>query len=374
MKPRSTDDGSRGQVIAIVALAMVAILAGTGFVLDGGIAMSEQRATQNAADAAARAGALVLATKMTDRSATPPTNAEWDEQVRLAVAKSAFANQSSILEREYTDWQANPLGANVGDGVVPATAAGVRIVAQKQPRTYLISIVGFTKWTINQTATAVTGPSAGCIETLTCQMLPITFPINVYACSGNNKTEPIYPPQSWVRDQEITLPICGGNPGSVGWLDWTPTAGGTSEIVDVVQNPPVVDIPWPSWQYITETGGVSAAGLEEAINAYAGTVVQVPIFDSTCGDTPVNNELSGCPTTDPGNGQNQWYHLRKLLSFQLTSPKGAYINGNNLAECGLNATQCLKGNFVSFVGEGTVTGPCSAPCDLGQDFAVQLYK
>ena len=72
MKPRHGNDGSRGQVIAIVALAMVALLAGTGFVVDGGIAMSEQRATQNAADAAARAGALVLANKMTDRSATPP--------------------------------------------------------------------------------------------------------------------------------------------------------------------------------------------------------------------------------------------------------------------------------------------------------------
>ena len=47
-------------------------------------------------------------------------------------------------------------------------------------------------------------------------MLPITFPINVYACSGNNKTEPIYPPQSWVKDQQITLPICGGNPGKRG--------------------------------------------------------------------------------------------------------------------------------------------------------------
>ena len=198
--------------------------------------MSEQRATQNAADAAARAGALVLGKKMTDRSGTT-TDAEWDEQVRHEVAKSALANHSTILEREYTDWQANPLGANVGGSVVPPTAAGVRIVAQKQVRTYLISAVGFTNWTINQTATAVTGPSAGCIETQTCQMLPITFPINVYICSGNNKTEPIYPPQSWVADQEITLPICGGNPGSVGWLDWTPTEGGTSEIVDVVREP-----------------------------------------------------------------------------------------------------------------------------------------
>ena len=50
MKSTNGNDGSRGQVIAIVALALVALLAGTGFVVDGGIAMSEQRATQNAAD------------------------------------------------------------------------------------------------------------------------------------------------------------------------------------------------------------------------------------------------------------------------------------------------------------------------------------
>jgi hypothetical protein len=130
----------------------------------------------------------------------------------------------------------------------------------------------------------------------------------------------------------------------------------------------------PSWQWITQTGGVSAAGLEDAINQYAGDIVQVPIFDSTCGDDPVNNLTSGCPTTDPGNGQNQWYHVVKFLSFQLSSPKGAYINGNNTSVCGLNATQCLTGRFVTFVTEGTVGGPCVGDCPIGTTFSVQLIK
>lgn len=361
----------RGQVLVLLALSLVALIAGTGFVVDGGIALSHQRATQNAADAASRAGALAIARK----SAGEPTPAGgWDESVRNVIAQSASANSVTVTEKEYTDWQGLPLGVNVGSGTVPDNAAGVRVVAQKTPSTFLVNIVGINQWRILQTATAVSGPSAGCNEVQSCQLLPITFPINVYQCSGNNKTDPIYPPQTWQVDGDITLPICGGNPGSVGWIDWTPKAGGTSELVDVVNNPPSVNIPLPSWQYITSTGGVSAAGLENAINEYVGQVVQVPIFDSTCGDDPVNQEISGCPTTDPGNGQNQWYHVRKFLSFRLDPVKGAYINGNNLSDCGLNATQCLKGRFVSFITEGTVGAPCSGPCEVGTSFSVQLIK
>ena len=368
---------AEGQVLVLVALSMVALIAGAGLVVDGGVAMSEQRATQNASDSASRAGALVLAQRAALGSSSTLTSGAWDERVRNAVAKSALANKVTISEKQYTTWEGVPIGgpnANVGSGGVPDGAAGVRIVASKTPGTYLVGIVGVNQWNISQTATAVSGPSAGCYETKSCVLLPITFPINVYQCSGNNKTDPIYPPQEWVKDGQVTLPICGGNPGSVGWIDWTPKSGGTSETVAVVNNPPPVNIPLPSWQFITETGGTSAAGLEDALNKYAGQVVQVPIFDSTCGTDPVNNEISGCTSTEPGNGQNQWYHIRKFLSFQLASPKGAYINGNNLATCGLNAEQCLKGNFVSFISEGTVTGPCVGSCPFGTSFAVQLIK
>jgi len=354
------------------------LIVGAGFVVDAGVAFASTRAVQNAADSGARAGALVLARKAALGSTDPAntTDAQWDEQVRVAVlAAGQTPGSVTVTTKEYTDYTGAPLGVNVGTGVIPAGAAGVRVVTNQAPGTFLIRVVGINTWNVNQEATAVSGPSAGCQETSTCTTLPITFPLTIYHCSGNNKTEGVVPPQEWAFDQPITLPICGGNPGSVGWIDWTPPNGGTSEVVTEVQNPPVVPLPLPIWKYITQTGGISASGLEDALNAYAGDVVQVPIFDSTCPDTPLNDQLSGC-LNPGGNGNQQWYHIIKLLSFRLDSPKGAYINGNNLDACGvaLNATQCLKGRFVSFVTEGTVLGPCTGDCPNGTTFAVQLIK
>jgi Flp pilus assembly protein TadG len=363
----------RGQVIAILALAMVVLIVGAGFVVDAGVAFASTRSVQNAADSGARAGALVLARKAAAGSTDPTTPSDWDEQVRVAVLAAAQTPGVTVTTKEYTDYTGAPLGVNVGTGVVPASAAGVRVVTNQRPGTFLIRVIGMTAWDVNQTATAVSGPSAGCQETSSCVTLPVTFPLTVYQCSGNNKTDGVVPPQEWAADQPITLPICGGNPGSVGWIDWTPPTGGTSEVVSVVQNPPLVPLPLPVWKYITQTGGISASGLEDALNAYAGDIVQVPIFDSTCPDTPTNDQLSGC-LNPGGTGTQQWYHVIKLLSFRLDSPKGAYINGNNESVCGLNATQCLKGRFVSFITEGTVLGPCPGDCPAGTSFAVQLIK
>src|SRR3990172_8935396 len=61
----------RGQVLVIVAVAMVAIVAMVGLVVDGGFAWGKQRDTQNAADAAAEAGAIVMAQRLAgDRKST----------------------------------------------------------------------------------------------------------------------------------------------------------------------------------------------------------------------------------------------------------------------------------------------------------------
>ncbi len=200
--------------------------------------------------------------------------------------------------------------------------------------------------------------------------------MTVFACTNNGKTAPIFPPQAWEVGQLITLPLCGGNPGSVGWLDWTPPAGGTNEIVDVIENPPDISVPLPSWQYITETGDISALTVENAINEYAGELVLLPFFDSTCDEEPTNNELDGCPVPPGGEGVNQWYHITKFLSFQLDDPKGAFINGNNEVECGVtNARECLRGAFVTFITEGPVGPPCPVGgCTPGTGFSVQLIK
>ncbi len=71
------------------------------------------------------------------------------------------------------------------------------------------------------------------------------------------------------------------------------------------------------------------------------------------------NELDG------GNGNNLWYRFPSLAYFELCDPsipecngaQGAYMQGNNRDECesgGNGATSCLVGQFVDILGSGTV--------------------
>jgi len=375
---RRRRQGEHGQVIVIVAGALVALIAAVGLVVDVGYAWSQQRHVQNAADAAAKAGALVLA----KRAAEGPGSTVTDDEVRNAVFGSGVGNRVSIESAHYTDWTGVDLGVEVGSlGTAgpPPDAAGVRAATRRTTPTFLARVVGMNEWRIIQEATAVSGPSSGCVDTQEgCVVLPVAFPVSVFACTNTGSSQPIDPPQTWDTGEEIILPLCGGNPGSVGWLDWDPPAGGTSELTDVILDPPPLNIPLPSWQYVTETGDISASQVEDALNSYAGDVVLVPMFNDTCLDEPPNKTSSDCPSGGGGGtGVNQWYWITQFLAFKLSSPQGAWISGGepNEAICGTNAHECLKGTFVKFITEGTVTGPCPPEgCPEGTAFSVQLIK
>src|SRR6185436_3979634 len=206
MNDRRRDE--RGQVIVIVAIAMVVVMIGTAFVVDAGFAWAETRNTQNAADAAARAGAVTLANKA---AGNPVPAGGWDEAVRNAVYGSAGINRTAVERAEYTDWQGTHLGTLVGNpaGTVPATAAGVYVVGRRTPNTFFARFAGITQWRILEEATAVSGPTTGCIDTLEgCKALPVTVPVTVFQCANNGKTQPITPPQTWTPGQLITIPLC----------------------------------------------------------------------------------------------------------------------------------------------------------------------
>jgi len=378
---RRSHDRPQGQVIVIFAVALVALLAMTGLIIDGGHAWSQQRHVQNAADAAARAGALVLGRRAGEEGLDPPAPpplVSWGEQVRNEVYLSAAQNGVTIASATYTDWEGTVIpGAAVDGGPPPTGAAGVEVYATRVFDTSLVRIVGMTEWRLTQPATAVSGPSSGCISTLAgCALLPIAFPVTVLACGPGHTSFPELPTRTWETGVELTIPLCGGNPGSVGWIDWEVPAGGSDELRDDILDPPVQDIPLPSWKFITATGNVSAAMVEDALNTYAGQVVMFPMFDSTCPEEPVNQEIDGCPVEPGGSGTNQWYHIPYFLAFQFSTPKGAFTNGDYSLECAdASAKECIKGAFVALVGEGEVSGPCPPEgCPPGTSYAVQLVK
>ncbi len=373
MFSRSNEPHERGQVLVIVAMSLIVLIALVGLVIDGGLAWGHQRNTQNVADATAKAGATVLAERLGGATRA-------DADVLAAVDATADANGLDDLVAYYTDDQgrlltsAGGLAANtstaavVGGGAIPANTAGVMSEGELEFETVLARVIGVDEFTTVATATAVAGYRTGtCPASAGCVVLPVTLPITILGCDGSNNPAPVEPEQQWKLGVFYTLPLCKNGPGNVGWLDWTPTAGGTSELEDAIASPNNPALKWPGWYYITSTGNVNSKGIEDAINDnYNGEIVSIPIFDVTCDAQPTGPGGTDCPPGhEGGNGSNQWYHLAGMASLRLCGPgitecgtftQGAYISGSS-PECdtGSGGTSCLAGIFEKIVEEGEVS-------------------
>lgn len=404
-KPRE----ERGQVVVIVALGMVVMVAMVGLVIDGGFAWGRQRDTQNAADAAALAGATVMAERL---AGAEPVRTDFDVNtaVNLAFSNNAV-DRDAVYYTNITGDMLTPGGsittnesaaARVGDGTIPVGAAGVLSRGRQTFPTFLMRVIGFNESTTTAPATAVAGYlNEVCAAESGCDVIPITLPVTILECNNTGNTPTAYdPPSFWqVTDTPISIPLCGNGPGNVGWIDWYPGTAGcdgtTSEGLPEVEceilepnNPP---ISLPSWQKITQTGNPNATYIEDALNTrYAGAIVRIPQFDGTCAAEPTGTSLSGCdPAYVGGGGTNQWYHLPQFASFQFCgpdipecvaagTPKGAYINGTNpicstLDYASTGVTSCLVGRFVKFITEGTV-GPGTGSGSSTDAIGVQLIR
>jgi hypothetical protein len=404
----------RGQILVIVAASLITIIGLTGLVIDGGLAWGKQRDNQNAADAASQAGAVVLAESLTG---VPRS----DSDVLAAVTASASVNAVTLdgawyanCNGDLVDLSGAPVAteadaAEVGNGSFPlalcpnSTGAleadvrlGVRARTSETFETFMVRVLGFSTLTTVADATSVSGYiQSVCPADGDCAVLPVTIPVNALTCDGSGDATPSNPVREWLDPDgdgvpdwslHVTIPLCKNNPGNVGWLDWTPTAGGTSELITAIGPPGTNDeMTVPDWFYITSTGNVNSKGVEDAINYYAanGIPVLIPMFDATC-DTepdppsPGVSDIERCPPANVGgNGSNQWYHLDRFVAFQFDSPKGAYISGSDKAACeqnGNGATSCLKGRFVRFVGPGATVGRGNGQTGANAAVGIQLIK
>lgn len=396
---RTRPTRNRGQALVMMTVALVAIIAGLGLIIDGGNAWAQQRITQAGNDAAAEAGAVVLAQNLAGAS-TPASG--WDQAVADAVDASATSNGIAIDVAYYTDICGTLLrpdgtkaltpgdAAVVGGGVLPTNnntnpdcpagvvgpVAGVEAHAAKPFSTFVSRVIGLTSFTASTRATAVSGLLQGtCDAASGCIVLPVTVPVSVVTCDGTGQAEGTSLP--WPTNTRIVVPLCKNNPGNVGWLDWTPKGGGTSELVDSILHPdnPAIDL--PSWQYVTATGDTNAKQVEDAMNTYIGQVVLFPLFDLTCAADPDVSQVKVAPdygcSDIGGNGANQWYRIPQFAAFEL---ERAFITGSNKADCdtGNGATSCLVGRFVDFITTGTVGPGVGGGTTDGAVLGTQLIK
>jgi len=338
-----------GQSLVIFAVALVAIIAMVGLVIDGGNAFVQQRATQNGNDAVAEAGAGQLARRMLG---VPPVgnDATWDARVAEAINQTANANGVTVVGiPQYVSWDpvndlATPVGP-VGTGSIPASAQGVQVGANRTFDTYFSGVIGLSRFTSTTDATAVTGYA----ETAAAgTLIPLTFPIVLTQCEQGGGSSRLFLPDGgteWPYGplNRLALPLCSNGPGNVGWIDWDPPAGGASEIGDSIRNPNSPPVQTKKWYFVTEQGAVTS--LDDDMDTWENRDIKIPIFHveanpdgtpsliGTCDDTPANDQrdLSDCPPGDVGmNGAQGWYYLVTFAEFHL---ERSYIQGNFEAEC-----------------------------------------
>ncbi|TAK00728.1 MAG: hypothetical protein EPO36_07615 [Chloroflexota bacterium] len=383
--------GERGQVLGLVAIAMVAILAMVGLVIDGGNVFSHQRMTQNATDSAANAGATVIAKNLL-------TAGETDATVDAAVLAAAAANQTTVVDKQYTDIAGNLIGVTVGSapgGTIPAGAAGVMVSGQRTFVAFVSRVIGINSYTTTTDATAAAGSLVGvCPADAGCGVWPVTVPVTTVFCDGNG--DPVLSSDYWPKDGTIVeVPLCRSGPGNVGWLDFHPPAGGASELADTILNPDNDSIKIPDWYFVAQTGNVNSAQVEDALRTYQDDLVLLPLFSDTCNIDPGDNPGGPlpCPGNQHGNGQNLYYLFQAYAGFRVCGPltpgcttfdpegdgaidvsEGAYITGNP-SECssGNGQTSCFFGRFEDIIFSGTIA---ASPGNPGGPLAVgvQLIK
>ncbi len=383
----STSGSSRttqsGQALVIMVVAMVAMLAMAALVVDGGNAFVQQRAAQNGADAAAEAGAVVLAENIAGGNHS-------DQQVLAAISASAANNSITLASALYTNVNGNSLGITVGSlgaGLPPTAAAGVRAFGGRTFGTYVGGIVGIKQFSASAQATAVAGPAAGCQLSQGCALIPLTFPVSPTVCTGTNNQIVVGTPPYPIVDinkrtpaNEAILGICKTANGSVGWLDIQPPlsncGNGVNGLLCEIKTPDF-SLTFPIWLN-TQTGNVNSKPVDDAINQFDNQTVLIPFYDCIKDNV---GQLSPGPVCPPGpyggNGNNAYYHIVGTYGFYLDH---AYINGNN-PECnqapgapfagGNGGTGCLKGWFVQPLGAGAVG---SGTVHSGGALTVQLIR
>lgn len=372
-----------GQALVVMVLALVGMLAMSALVIDGGNAFVQQRVTQNGADAAAEAGAVVLAQNLTG-------GGHSDQEVLAAVTASANRNSITLASVLYTNINGNSLGitvGSIGSGRPPTAAAGVRAIGKKTFGTYVGGVIGVSQLTASAQATAVAGPSAGCALSQGCTLLPITFPVNPSLCSDTDRqiqvgsgTYPIVDVNNRTVNNESILGICGTANGSVGWLHFNPNGGcgnGASGLVCEIETPDFGPLSFPVWVK-TETGNVNGQ-VEDAVNAYHDQIILIPFYECVKDNVGQLSPGPACPDPpQPGNGSNTYYRIVGVYGFYLDR---AYIQGNNHPECnrapgspptgGNGGVGCLKGWFVQPLYSGAVS---TVPFTPGDAVSVQLVR
>jgi Flp pilus assembly protein TadG len=406
-------ENERGQALILVSLALIGLLAVAGLALDGGQLYRSRRQAQNAADAAALAGARLLL------SETCASSGNSDLEISNAIIEFADRNgvtwDGSNILAQYIKVENDGLGTlTVVNSRAQATGISVTLVMTSN--TSFMRIVGIDHMTTPASAVAVVGPVT---QMAGGSILPIGVPDEIlsqmspgdYMTIENDAVCRDHNPENCIADPDANY----GNANSQrGWLNFgyiynteryqqnnpsrrthevSLNANAIKAVIEVAaglipnnppwwlgdppQLPPIFigapPSPWPDTDgnstyyldgdFILGGTGQKQAGMNTLFEELAGQTVYLPVFDRvypvsyminnpSTFPTPYVEDSSG-PWPNPSSANNYLYHIVGFVAVELPDPPPA---GN---------AKDVEGTLIQVgVGQGEINPTQPLQCDL----------
>lgn len=345
---------SEGQILALFAGGLVALILVTGLVIDGGNVFLQRRDAQNAADIGAMAGTKRIADFYAKPAGSPGK--------AFAAGDNAYSHiltrmgQNDCTAGVACTWSARYVGprtgatfvdlgpVNAGDGSPPTGTLGVKVDVTKSPRTYFLGVIGKPDWTVSTVATALAGKLSGAPAG---QILPIAMT------------------EMPTQEGAIYALTSGSNgPGQFGWLSWT-GSNDPNHLAASLCTPDNPGFTLPA-EFPGDPGKSNASGVRSCLQQWVDNqqVVLIPVVLAS--NDPANT--GSCATE--GNGNNFTYCVVALAAFVITSfdqPAVDQINGRFVGTIPYSMT----GNASVPGGGGGVTAP---PDEGGALYAIGLAQ
>jgi len=162
IRPQKAPANQDGQILVVAALAFLFVVVPmVGLVIDGGYALAQRRASQNAADFAALAGARVIAEKI---GGNPGDGNDANVRDAITTTNRLTGGASITFGAPNGPIYVNDSGAFTGyvnAGTIPLGTVGVRVDSSRSWKPFFLGIAGINQWSAGATATARGGYAAG---------------------------------------------------------------------------------------------------------------------------------------------------------------------------------------------------------------------
>jgi len=266
MNTHSASPAERGQILAIFAGGLIALLLAVGLVIDGGLAFFERREAQNQTDLASMAGTKVIVAHYLKGGRS-------GSDVHDAIVANLATNGCAPSSPTPCTWTAEyvrpsgsseiDLGPVVDGGAIANGAPGVRVDVNRLPRTFFLSLINQPTWDVRTTATALTAA------------IDVLPPGQVLPIAAN-------PPGQFDPDGVYAFSVGKDGPGNFGWLSWTGSNDAPS-LGESICSPNNTEITFPAW-IDGDPGATNARVVRDCVQHWIDTAatVLIPIWGPGC--------------------------------------------------------------------------------------------